>query len=106
MMKKKKLISGLLCLAMTATLLGGCAGQKTTEETADGKEKVTIALWGNQLLEHYTEYLCDSFPDVEFEFTLATNSTDFYRFLNDHDDLPDILTVRSTGCRPVRKWTV
>lgn len=93
-MKKKKLISGLLCLAMTATLLGGCAGQKTTEETADGKEKVTIALWGNQLLEHYTEYLCDSFPDVEFEFTLATNSTDFYRFLNDHDDLPDILTVR------------
>ncbi|MDD6483109.1 MAG: 5'-nucleotidase C-terminal domain-containing protein [Clostridiales bacterium] len=86
----KKLICLLSALAMTGTMLSGCGTQ-----TADsGKEKVTIALWGTQLLENYTQYLCDTFPEVEFDFTLATNSTDFYRYLNDHDDLPDILTVR------------
>lgn len=46
------------------------------------------------MLDSYTKYLCDLFPDVEFEFVLATNSTDYYRFRQDHDDMPDILTVR------------
>ena len=46
------------------------------------------------MLDSYTEYLCDLFPEVEFEFVLATNSTDYYRFRQDHDDMPDILTVR------------
>ena len=58
------------------------------------KEKVVVACWGNQMLDSYTQYLCDLFPEVEFEFVLATNSTDYYRFRGDHDDMPDILTVR------------
>ena len=89
----KKTISILLALVMMLTLLTGCGGSDSAGSSG-GKEKVKIALWGNQLLENYTQYLCDTFPDVEFEFTLATNSTDYYRFLNDHDDMPDILTVR------------
>ena len=87
----KKHLSLLLAFAMTATMLTGCRTQSTG---SDEKEKVTIALWGTQLLENYTQYLCDTFPEVEFEFTLATNSTDYYRYRNDHNDLPDILTVR------------
>lgn len=82
----------MLVLILTVSMLSGC-GNKTAG-TTEKKEKVRIALWGTQLLENYTQYLCDTFPDVEFEFTLATNSTDFYRYRNDHDDLPDILTVR------------
>ena len=46
------------------------------------------------MLDTYTEYLCDLFPQVEFEFVLATNSTDYYRFRQDHDDMPDILMQR------------
>ena len=88
----KKFLSALLVLILTVSMLSGC-GNKTAG-TTEKKEKVRIALWGTQLLENYTQYLCDTFPDVEFEFTLATNSTDFYRYRNDHDDLPDILTVR------------
>lgn len=76
---------------MMLSLLAGCGGE--TSESGE-KQKVTVALWGSQLLENYTQFLCDEFPDVDFEFTLATNSTDFYRFMNDHDDLPDIMTVR------------
>lgn len=89
----KKIISLVLTLVMMLTLFTGCGGSDS-EDSSGGKEKVKIALWGNQLLENYSKYLCDTFPDVDFEFTLATNSTDYYRFLKDHDDMPDILTVR------------
>ena len=93
----KKLVSLLLALIMTTATLTGCGTQPSGSEKNENeskKEKVTVALWGTQLLENYAQYLCDTFPEVEFEFVLATNSTDYYRYRNDHDDLPDILTVR------------
>ena len=46
------------------------------------------------MLDGYTQYLCEKFPDVDFKFELAANSTDYYRFRQDHEDMPDILTVR------------
>lgn len=85
---------------MIVFALAGCnreKGEVTKGEentTVQAKEKVVVACWGNQMLDSYTKYLCDFFPDVEFEFVLATNSTDYYRFRQDHDDMPDILTVR------------
>ena len=94
-LKSKKLVCGLMALVMTATVLTGCGGNTTdSAKKKSGKETVSVVLWGTQLLENYTQYLCDTFPEVEFEFSLATNSTDFYRYLNDHNDLPDIMTVR------------
>lgn len=94
-MKMKKVVSSLLVLAMSVSLLAGC-GTKESEESAktEEKETVVVALWGNQMLEGYTQYLCEKFPDVDFKFELVTNSTDYYRFRQDHDDMPDILTVR------------
>ena len=102
-MKKRTCL--FLSFLMAAAALAGCAGQSAgsaaagessapqTEKT-DQKEKVVVACWGNQMLDSYTQYICDLFPQVEFEFVLATNSTDYYRFRQDHDDMPDILTVR------------
>lgn len=94
-MRMKRIVSSLLVLIMGVTLLSGC-GSKGTEESkeSEGKEKVVVALWGNQMLDGYTQYLCDKFPDVDFKFELAANSTDYYRFRQDHEDMPDILTVR------------
>ncbi|MDD6811993.1 MAG: hypothetical protein PUD93_09025, partial [Lachnospiraceae bacterium] len=105
----KRAVCILLSVVMAATLFMGCGSQngkvendvktQTDEQEnvvsqTDKKEKVVVACWGNQMLDTYTEYLCDLFPEVEFEFVLATNSTDYYRFRQDHDDMPDILTVR------------
>ena len=107
----KRFACMLLLLVVTAMLLTGCGGQngkagnaagaaqptvepKAAETEAETKEKVVVACWGNQMLDSYTQYLCELFPKVEFEFVLATNSTDYYRFRQDHDDMPDILTVR------------
>ena len=92
----KKLLCFMLTLLVSVTALSGCSGSDKSSETEDdsSKEKVVVALWGNQMLDTYAEYLCDMFPEVEFEFVLATNSTDYYRFRQDHDDMPDILSVR------------
>ena len=100
----KKWICAWLLL-VTAMLLTGCVSQngkdgstaadaKAAGTKAETKERVVLACWGNQMLDSYTQYLCDLFPQVEFEFVLATNSTDYYRFRQDHDDMPDILSVR------------
>ena len=94
-MEMKKLASLLLALALAAAALTGCGKQTTVSETEEpAKEKVVVACWGNQMLDSYTQYLCELFPQVEFEFVLATNSTDYYRFRQEHDDMPDILSVR------------
>ena len=92
----KKLLCFMLTLLVSVTALSGCSVSDKSSETEDdsSKEKVVVALWGNQMLDTYAEYLCDMFPEVEFEFVLATNSTDYYRFRQDHDDMPDILSVR------------
>lgn len=84
-MKKAGVLICAIIMAFT-----GCSKKNVKSE----KECISIYLWGTQLLENYTQYLCDTFPEVEFKVTLATNSTDFYRYLNDHNDLPDIMTVR------------
>ncbi|MDO5417339.1 MAG: extracellular solute-binding protein [Lachnospiraceae bacterium] len=68
----------------------------------DGKETVSVALWGGQLLEGYTGYLQEQFPEVEFEFYLASNTTDYYRFCQEKGKLPDILTVRRFSLNDVK----
>lgn len=95
----KKIIS----LIMTAVLLTGTfSGCKNNEE--EKKEQVTIAFWSDQLTEQYGTFLREKFPEVDFTFYVAMNSADFYRFKNEHNDLPDILTVRRFALRDVADW--
>lgn len=92
----------------TVTLLGACSRQTVGEyawkAAGSARNKVTVALWSDQLTEHYGAYLQDCFPDVQFEFYVATNSTDFYRFKEENGDLPDILTVRRFALSDVEPW--
>lgn len=94
-------VTGLLPLAV----LSGCSGNAAAKKDAeDAGNKVTVAFWSDQLTEHYGAYLRDCFPDVDFEFYVATNSTDFYRFKEEKGDLPDILTVRRFALSDVEPW--
>ena len=93
----KRITRILLAVFILIVLVAGCG--KQDKAASGGKEKVTIALWGNDLLENYTGYLVKKFPEVEFQFVLATNSTDYYKYRNKNKDLPDILTVRRFSMR-------
>ena len=98
----KKIVNLLVAFILLTLMVAGCGKQEKSASKAvssNGKEKVSIALWGNDLLENYTGYLVKKFPDVEFKFILATNSTDYYRYRNKHKDLPDIMTVRRFSMR-------
>lgn len=91
----KKYISLLLAAVTVLGLLSGCAENKSV------RESVTVAFWSDQLTEQYGAFLRDRFPQVDFTFYVAMNSTDFYRFKEEHGDLPDILTVRRFALRDV-----
>lgn len=99
----KRILSLLLIAALLLALLSGCGGNGETE-TTDEREQVTIALWSDQLTEQYGPYLQEAFPEVDFNFYVATNSTDFYQFKMENGDLPDILTVRRFALRDVAEW--
>ncbi len=93
-MQKKKcpvfLLAGLILIAG----LNGCGKKTVGSGTAEKKETVTVAFWSDQLTENYGQYLQKTFPEVDFEFYVITNSTDYYRFRAERKALPDILTVR------------
>ena len=95
----RRILFLLLGMLLLVLCLAGCGKEGKQTSTNQGKEKVTVALWGNDLLEHYTRFLCQKFPDVEFDFVLATNSTDYYNYRSKHNDLPDIITVRRFSMR-------
>lgn len=99
MKKTIRLLCLLIAAVMSLTMLSGCKKSSVPE-----KQTVSIALWSDQLTEYYTGYLQSRFPEVDFEFYVATNSTDFYRFKEKNGDLPDILTVRRFSLNDVADW--
>lgn len=108
-MKKRTWRAFILAGLLPFTLLWACGREKAGGDIGrkavdDAGNRVTVAFWSDQLTEHYGAYLRDCFPDVEFEFYVATNSTDFYRFKEEKGDLPDILTVRRFALSDVEPW--
>lgn len=66
---------------------------------SSNKTKVRIALNQAAMTEGMPAALRAKFPDVTFQFTMANNSADYYAYLAEHDDLPDIITVRRFSLR-------
>lgn len=98
---KKRILQSTLALVLAAGLLAGCGASEQTvtkkeAQTAAQEERtvVKIALCQQQMLESLPVILREKFPEVRFEFTLANNTADYYAYLDEHDALPDIITVR------------
>ena len=106
-MKKKARFISLLAGVIWLFLMSGCGGSADGGGDGHGpagRETVTVAFWSDQLTENYGAYLQETFPEVDFVFYVATNSTDFYRFKEENGDLPDILTVRRFSLSDVAAW--
>lgn len=88
----KKLFRRLVavCLIMACFLVtGGCS-----EEKKETKTHVRIGLCQQNMLDGTPKAIRAAFPEVEFEFVVTNNSADYNVYLYEHDDLPDILTIR------------
>lgn len=89
---KKKLLSALLCVAMTATMLAGCGStnNKATADEAAGTaeaeaadtsasgETIALTLWGAEEDQILLQEMVDSFeaanPDQTFDITIGVQS--------------------------------
>lgn len=85
-MKKISLL--LFSLLIFLTLGLSSCGNKDTRTV------VRIGLCNQNMLDDVAKSLREEFSDVKFEFTIANNSIDYYKYLDDHSDLPDIITLR------------
>lgn len=87
-MARKRL--GLLpALIMVIALLTGCGVDRTAREEAD---TITVYLWTSAMLERFAPYIQAQLPDVNIQFVVGNNDLDFYRFMDEHGALPDIIT--------------
>lgn len=80
--------------AAVAPALTGCSGSGSSNKT-----KVRVGLCQQALGNGMPTMLREKFPEVEFQFTQAQNAAAYYAYLNEHDDLPDIITVRRFSLR-------
>lgn len=87
-MARKRL--GLLpALIMVIALLTGCGANRIAREEAD---TITVYLWTSAMLERFAPYIQAQLPDVNIQFVVGNNDLDFYRFMDEHGALPDIIT--------------
>ena len=96
----------LLSLLMAIALLTGCGTDNTAREEAD---TITVYLWTTAMYERLASYIQSQFPDVNIQFVVGNNELDFYKFMNEHGALPDIICPRIMRAlvprvRPLRRW--
>ncbi|MCF2679365.1 extracellular solute-binding protein [Faecalicatena contorta] len=86
---KKKRICLLLVLIMVMTMFAGCGTDSTAKEDED---TITVYLWTTAMYEKYAPYIQSQLPDINIQFVVGNNDLDFYKFMNENGELPDIIT--------------
>lgn len=84
---KKKLLSAMLCVAMTATMLAGCGDKKTDDGSAANSESgtpaasgetIALTVWGAEEDQTLLQTMVDSFKeansDQTFDITIGVQS--------------------------------
>ena len=81
----------IVAAVMLLSLLPGCGAKTAEQEDADA---ITVYMWSSALYDGYAPYIQSQLPDVNIQFVVGNNDLDFYKFLNEHGALPDIITCR------------
>lgn len=88
---KKLIILVIGAMIASITVLTGCRG---INKSKNSKPHVRIGLCQQNMLDGTPNAIRTEFPDVDFEFIITNNSADYNVYLYEHNDLPDILTIR------------
>lgn len=86
----RRLAAVIAAAVMTLPLLSGC-GETTAKEDTD---TITVYLWSAMLYDSFAPYIQSKLPGVNIEFVVGNNDLDFYKFMSEHGELPDIITTR------------
>ena len=93
MKKAKRCLIAVVSGVLVATaVLSGCGQSK--KEVSKNDDHLTVYLWENRLMKNIAPYIHEQFPDQDIEFIIGNNDTDLYSYFKEHDELPDIITVR------------
>ena len=74
---------------MVMTMFAGCGASNTAKEDED---TITVYLWTTAMYEKYAPYIQSQLPDINIQFVVGNNDLDFYKFMNENGELPDIIT--------------
>lgn len=85
------------------SLLFGCGANTAAKEDA---ETITVYMWSTALYESYVPYIQSQLPDVNIQFVVGNNDLDFYKFMNEHGELPDIITCRRFSLHDAAAWSI
>lgn len=83
----KKLL--VLLLVLFTMLTSACGGNKAKQQ-----KPITVYLWSVELLREYAPYIQAQLPDVDIHFVVGNNDLNYYKFLKENGQLPDIITCR------------
>lgn len=91
-MKKRLFLALAMSLACMAFLFAGCSQQSSNLK--QDNSHLTVYLWQNTLLEDLAPYVKQQMPDSDIEFIVGNNNVDLYNYLQEHGELPDVITTR------------
>ncbi|MGN0426483.1 MAG: extracellular solute-binding protein [Agathobacter sp.] len=86
----KRLMVAIMTMVMTIMLLSGCVATEKKEDA----DTITVYLWSVKLYESFVPYIQSQLPDINIEFVVGNNDLDFYKFMNEHGELPDVIMSR------------
>ena len=89
--RKYDLAAFMMAVLVGAAVLFGC-GEPSGAVSKEGP--LTVYLWENSLIKNLVPYIHEQLPDQDIEFIVGNNDTDLYSYLEEHGELPDVITVR------------
>lgn len=75
----------MICLLFVLGFAG--CGKKTDNH-------VTVSLWEYRLVGEYSDYVQSLVPEADIEWSVGKNDLEFYGYMQENGDLPDIITNR------------
>ncbi|MGN0586666.1 MAG: carbohydrate ABC transporter substrate-binding protein [Oscillospiraceae bacterium] len=91
LLKSPKFISAVI---VSAAVFASSGCSINIGRSSQKEEPITVYLWDISLINSYAPYIQSKLPDIEIEFVIGNNDLDFYKFLNENGELPDIITNR------------
>lgn len=79
----------VLLLVFITLLTSACGSNKEKQQ-----KPITVYLWSVELLREYAPYIQAQLPDLDIHFVVGNNDLNYYKFLKENGQLPDIITCR------------